>query len=134
MPALGKSRRAKTTAPPGGRKPARRKPGAPPREPAAAPLDAKDFAQQQIERLESMLESLVEKAHDGELGAVDRVLKVLDRLDRYRGYSPAVAPGEAEEDARERILRKLSEVDARRAAAEEDQDAAEAADEASAGA
>jgi hypothetical protein len=70
-------------------------------------------------------------ANDGELGAIDRILKILDRLDRYRGFSPA-ASEEPEEDMRERILRKLSEVDARRAAAKADE--AEATHEASVGA
>jgi hypothetical protein len=68
----------------------------------ATPRDAAEFAKQQIERLETMLPGLVAKADGGELGAM-----------------------------RERILRKLSEVDARRAAAE--QDNAEALDETSAG-
>lgn len=110
MPALAKPRRAKA---------APSKTAAMVR-PAPPPRDAAEFAKQQIERLEAMLQSLIAKADDGELGAIDRILKILDRLDRYQGFSPAAAPEEPEEDMRERILRKLSEVDARRAAAKED--------------
>jgi negative regulator of replication initiation len=123
MPALAKSRRAKA---------APRKTASATVKPAARPRDAAEFAQQQVERLEAMLESLIAKADGGELGAIDRILKILDRLDRYQGFSPAAAPEEPEEDARERILRKLSEVDARRAAAKEDD--SEAADDVSVGA
>jgi hypothetical protein len=87
-----------------------------------APLAAEDFAKQQIARLEQMIEALIEKANDGELGAIDRILKTLDRLDRYQGFSPASASAGSEYDARERILQKLSDVDARRAAAEDEAD------------
>jgi hypothetical protein len=84
----------------------------------AAPISADgDFAKQQIARLEAMFAGLIEKANAGESSAVDRILKILDRLDRYHGFSPPTAPVESEGDARERILRKLSDVDARRAAA-----------------
>ena len=90
--------------------------------PAKTPANVGDFAKQQAARLESMIQPLIEKAIDGELGAIDRILKILDRLDRYQGYSPTAAPRESDEDARERILRKLSDVDARRAAAAADLD------------
>lgn len=87
-----------------------------------APLAAEDFAKQQIARLEQMIEALIEKANDGELGAIDRILKILDRLDRYQGFSPSSAVAGPEYDARERILQKLSDVDARRAAGEDETD------------
>ena len=122
MPAPAQSRRAKA---------APRKAAAASLKPSAPPRDAAEFAKQQIERLEAMLQSLMAMANGGELGAIDRILKILDRLDRYRGYSPAGLE-EPEEDMRERILRKLSEVDARRAAAKGDD--AEAANDASIGA
>jgi hypothetical protein len=86
----------------------------------ASPMAAGDFAKQQIARLEPIIEGLIEKVNDGELAAIDRLLKILDRLDRYYGYSPTAKPEESGDDARERILRKLSDVDARRAAAADD--------------
>ena len=79
------------------------------------------FARRQIARLEGMLDGLTAKANDGESAAIDRILKILDRLDRYHGFSPQAASNAgSEEDARARILRKLSEVDARRAAARDE--------------
>ena len=54
-----------------------------------------DFVKVQIGRLELILDGLVGKANDGELAAIDRILKVLDRLDRYRGFSPSAAPAES---------------------------------------
>jgi hypothetical protein len=116
MPAAVKSRRAKGEA--GLERPARRKAASH----GKAPLAVEDFAKQQIARLESMIEALIEKANDGELGAIDRILKILDRLDRYQGFSPSSAVAGPEYDARERILQKLSDVDARRAAAEDEAD------------
>jgi hypothetical protein len=86
----------------------------------AAPISAGDFAKQQIARLEAMLAGLIDKANAGESAAVDRILKILDRLDRYHGFSSPTAPVESANDARERILQKLSDVDARRAAAKDD--------------
>jgi len=83
-------------------------------------LSAEDFARQQIARLEGMLAGLLEKANAGEPAAVDRILKILDRLDRYNGFSSPAVPAESEDDARERILQKLSDIDARRAAAKDD--------------
>jgi hypothetical protein len=115
MPTVVKSPRAKGGA--GLERPGRRK--APH---GKAPLAAEDFAKQQIARLEQMIEALIEKTNDGELGAIDRILKILDRLDRYQGFSPSSASAAPEYDARERILQKLSDVDARRAAAEDEAD------------
>ncbi|HLW90098.1 MAG TPA: hypothetical protein VKS78_02200 [Roseiarcus sp.] len=83
-------------------------------------LSGADFAKQQIARLEGMLAGLLERANAGEPTVVDRILKILDRLDRYNGFTAAAAPVESEEDARERILQKLSDIDARRAAAKAD--------------
>ncbi len=47
----------------------------------------------------------------GEIAAIDRALKIIDRLDRYHGFhraSPAIEPYGEEE--RERLLAKLNEV------------------------
>jgi negative regulator of replication initiation len=118
MPNAAKPRRAKAavgTATPRGRS-AAAQPNS-----AAPPRDAAEFAKQQIERLEAMLQSLIAKADSGELGAIDRILKILDRLDRYQGFSPAARPEESDDDARERILKILSDVDERCAAAEADE-------------
>jgi hypothetical protein len=91
-----------------------------PRRPAVPlPPPSGDFAKDQIARLQPLLDTLTAKAHDGDLAAIDRILKVLDRLDRYHGYTPSKEVVEDEEDARSKILQKLSEVDARRAAARE---------------
>jgi len=116
MPALAKPRRVKGAA----KAPALGKPAASSDRPAAA-RDPAEFARQQAERLEAMLKGLFDKADKGELGAIDRILKILDRLERYRGFSPAAAPEELAENARERILRILSDVDARRAAAAQEE-------------
>ncbi len=67
------------------------------------------FAKIQIARLESYRLPLMDRVEAGELAAVDRALKILDRLDRYHGFhraSPAPEPyGEAH---RERLLAKLN--------------------------
>jgi len=76
--------------------------------------EREDFAKLQIARLEAMILKLIERAHEGELGAIDRVLKILDRLDRYYGFgraAPAAAP--YDENARERLLAKLNRAAAR---------------------
>ncbi|HLJ71116.1 MAG TPA: hypothetical protein VKU03_07350 [Roseiarcus sp.] len=129
MPVVSKPRRAKSiaAAPAKAGKPVPRKASATHRKAAAAA--PADFAQQQVARLEAMFDRLAEKANQGELGAIDRSLKILDRLDRYQGFSPAAAPEESDEDARERILRILSDVDARRAAAAQEEEG-EGADDA----
>jgi hypothetical protein len=120
MPAV-KPRRAKGEAgsPTHAKSPTRRKSARSSVKTGETSLAPGDFAKQQVARLESMFESLVEKANDGELGAIDRILKIVDRLDRYQGFSPS-APEESDEDARQRILRILSDVDARRVEAEEE--------------
>jgi hypothetical protein len=99
---------AATTAP---KEPKPRKPAVPPPPPTG------DFAKDQIARLQPILDILFEQAASGELAAVDRLMKVLDRIDRYHGYLPSKEQVEDEEDIRAKILQKLSEVDARRAAA-----------------
>jgi hypothetical protein len=76
------------------------------------------FVKDQVAKLEGMMAALLDKANRGDLPAVDRILKILDRLDRYRGLTQPVLAAE-DDDARERILQKLSDIDLRRANARE---------------
>ncbi len=79
---------------------------------------AEDYARLQIARLEAMAARLASKAEKGELPAIDRVLKILDRLDRYHGFSKLTAANvEADEGGRERLLAKLNAMAARMIAA-----------------
>jgi hypothetical protein len=81
-----------------------------------------DHTRLQLARLDPALKVVAEKVAEGDLKAVDRLLRILDKMDKYQS-SIALEdnPPEGEEDMRERILRKLSEVDARRAAYREDE-------------
>jgi hypothetical protein len=75
---------------------------------------ARDHAKLQIRRLESMVGILTEKAGAGELAAVDRLLRIMDRLDRHHSIAkkPAkLAPPEERDD--EAFDRKLDELAAR---------------------
>lgn len=76
---------------------------------------ARDYAKLQIRRLEAMAGRLIEKANDGDLAAVDRILKILDRLDRYHGFAklPPTSPQSADQ-AYEELMKKLSDLIARR--------------------
>ena len=70
---------------------------------------AADHARLQIVRLEAMAATLAPLAAAGETAAIDRTLKILDRLDRYHGFSkfaPALDP--PHEGGRERLLAKLN--------------------------
>ena len=63
-------------------------------------------AQVQIARLEPALRLAARGVADGELSAIDRLLRVLDRLDKYsavEGAEPSY-----DEGARERLLTKLN--------------------------
>jgi len=73
-----------------------------------------DFAKIQIARLESLTLPVFERAQSGHLRAIDRALKILDRLDRYHGFKSAnpVVEQYTEEDRR-RLLDKLSAMAAR---------------------
>ena len=75
----------------------------------------RDYAKLQIRRLEAMVGGLIEKAHDGDLAAVDRVLKILDRLDRYHGFAKLepTSPQSADQ-AYEELMKKLADMTARR--------------------
>ncbi len=76
---------------------------------------ARDYAKLQIRRLEAMVGRLIEKANGGDLAAVDRILKVLDRLDRYHGFAklPPTSPQSADH-AYEELMKKLADMAARR--------------------
>lgn len=79
---------------------------------------AEDYARLQIARLEAMAARLAPKAEKGELPAIDRVLKILDRLDRYHGFGKLTAAKvEADDGGRERLLTKLNAMAARMIAA-----------------
>lgn len=73
-----------------------------------------DFAKIQIARLESLCLQVMDRVANGEIAAIDRALRIIDRLDRYHGFqraSPAVEP--YGEEQRERLLAKLNEAAAR---------------------
>jgi hypothetical protein len=69
---------------------------------------ARDYAKLQIRRLDALVDKLTEVANRGDLNAIDRLLKVLDRLDRYHGFSSRSLP-EVVEEANEsrRLFNKL---------------------------
>jgi len=72
---------------------------------------AEEFARLQIARLERMIVKLVEPIQNGDLKAIDRALKIVDRLDRYHGFSKAKRlPERYNEEDRARLLKKLNEV------------------------
>lgn len=54
-----------------------------------------DYAKIQIRRLDTVVDKLTKKVNDGDLAAVDRLLKVFDRLDRYHGFLARTAPAPA---------------------------------------
>ncbi len=73
-----------------------------------------DFAKIQIARLGNLCLHVMDRIDSGELAAVDRALRIIDRLDRYHGFSrasPAIEPYGEEE--RTRLLAKLNAVAAR---------------------
>ena len=82
-----------------------------------------DFAKLQIARLQDLGRELFERAREGDLEALDRALKILDRLDRYHGFSrasPALEP--YGDDERARLLAKLNAAAARLKAAASSED------------
>jgi len=79
---------------------------------------AEDYARLQIARLEAMSARLAASAESGDLPTVDRMLKILDRLDRYHGFSKLTpTPSSYDEGGRERLLTKLNTMAARMIAA-----------------
>jgi hypothetical protein len=74
-----------------------------------APAD--DFAKLQIARLEQMILKLLDRLQDGDLKAIDRALKIVDRLDRYHGFTKAKrVPEPYGEEDRARLLKKVNEI------------------------
>jgi hypothetical protein len=72
---------------------------------------AEEFARLQIARLERMIVKLVEPIQNGDLKAIDRALKIVDRLDRYHGFAKAKRlPEQYGDEDRARLLKKLNEV------------------------
>ena len=65
-----------------------------------------DHARVQIARLEPALRLAASAVADGELNAIDRLLRVLDRLDKYGAVEAANAA--YDEGGRERLLTKLN--------------------------
>jgi hypothetical protein len=77
-------------------------------------LPLAEFARLQIARLEALSVKVFKRAQAGELKAIDRALKILERLDRYHGFdraSPALE--QYGEEERERLLDKLNTIAAR---------------------
>ena len=75
-----------------------------------------DHARVQIARLEPALQLAAGAVAEGNLAAIDRLLRVLDRLDRYSAVDGA-AQNEEEEDTREKLLAKLNAMAERMVAA-----------------
>ena len=72
---------------------------------------AEEFARLQIARLERMIAKLVDRLQKGDLEAIDRALKIVDRLDRYHGFAKARRlPEQYGEEDRARLLKKINEV------------------------
>ena len=72
---------------------------------------AEDFARLQIARLEQMILKLLDRLQNGELEAIDRALKIIDRLDRYHGFTKARSlPEQYGEEGRARLLKKVKEI------------------------
>jgi hypothetical protein len=74
-----------------------------------APAD--DFARLQIARLEQMILKLLDRLQNGDLKAIDRAIRIVDRLDRYHGFTRAKRlPEQYGEEDRARLLKKINEV------------------------
>jgi len=65
-----------------------------------------DHARVQIARLEPALRLAASAIGEGELTAIDRLIKVLDRLDKYSAVESSNS--DADEGGRERLLAKLN--------------------------
>ena len=72
---------------------------------------AEEFARLQIARLEQMILKLLDRLQNGDLKAIDRALKIVDRLDRYHGFTKAKrVPEQYGEEERARLLKKINEI------------------------
>jgi DNA-binding transcriptional MerR regulator len=75
---------------------------------------ATEFAKLQISRLEGMILTLTDSVQSGDLKAIDRALKIVDRLDRYHGFTRATRGAEPYgEEERQRLLDKINAIAAR---------------------
>lgn len=73
-----------------------------------------DHARLQIVRLEAMAAALAPLAIAGDLAAIDRLLKIFDRLDRYHGFTRLTpARSDEYEGAHERLMAKINSAAAR---------------------
>ena len=69
---------------------------------------AQDYARIQVARLETILAELTAKAEKGEIAAIDRILKVLDRLDRYHGFGKLMPVAREDPDEiHKRLMERL---------------------------
>ncbi len=69
-----------------------------------------DYARLQIARLESLAQQLKENSQNGDLPTIDRLLKVMDRLDRYHGFTKLAALSTPSgEDVRAKLAVKLEQ-------------------------
>jgi hypothetical protein len=70
---------------------------------------ASDYARLQIARLEAIGAKLNHKAAKGDLASIDRLLRIMDRLDRYHGFSK-LTPAMSDEYAgsHERLMAKIN--------------------------
>ena len=83
------------------------------------PIETKiDHARVQIARLEPALRLAARGVADGDLSAIDRLLRVLERLDKYSAVEGA--NGTYDENARERLLTKLNAMAQRMLASQSD--------------
>ena len=72
---------------------------------------AEDFARLQIARLEQMLLKLLDRLQDGDLKAIDRAIRIVDRLDRYHGFTKAKRlPEQYGEEERARLMKKVNDI------------------------
>ena len=58
-----------------------------------------------------MFLKLLDRLQDGDLRAIDRALRIVDRLDRYHGFTNAkCVPEPYGEEERARLLKKVNEI------------------------
>jgi len=75
---------------------------------------AQDYSRLQIARLEFLMLTLSARIRRGEQDAIDRALRILDRLDRYHGFNRAARMVEPYgEEERQKLLAKINRVAAR---------------------
>ena len=72
---------------------------------------AEDFARLQIARLEQRLLKLLDRLQEGDLKAIDRAIRIVDRLDRYHGFTKAKRiPEPYGEEERARLMKKVNDI------------------------